>query len=81
MELDGQSFSETKSVESVAGTPEPVVDTEPTPEPVPTCSSGTELVDGTCQVIKTEEKGGGCLIATATYGSELPTSTAITRTT
>ena len=72
VELDGQSFSETKSVESVAS-PEPIVDTEPTPEPVPTCGQGTELVDGTCQVIKTEEKskGGGCLIATATYGSEL----------
>ena len=72
VELDGQSFSETKSVESVAGT------LEPTPEPMstesePTCGKGTELVDGTCQVIKTEVKGkgGGCLIATATYGSEL----------
>ena len=32
---------------------------------------GTELVDGTCQLIRTEEKGGGCLIATATYGTEL----------
>ena len=69
VELDGQSFSETKSIESVAATPEPIVDTEP----VPTCGKGTELVDGTCQVIKTEEKskGGGCLIATAAYGSEL----------
>ena len=74
VELDGQSFSETKSVESVADTPEQ----EPTPEPMltesePTCGKGTELVDGTCQVIKTEVKGkgGGCLIATATYGSEL----------
>lgn len=69
VELDGQSFAQTKSVESVASTSEPV------PEPVPTCGKGTELVDGTCQVIKTEKtsesKGGGCLIATATYGSEL----------
>ena len=66
VELDGQSFSETKSVESVSA-PEPVS------EPQPTCGKGTELVDGTCQVIKTEEKskGGGCLIATAAYGSEL----------
>jgi hypothetical protein len=38
------------------------------------CGPGTEDVDGICQVIQTEEKsskGGGCLIATATYGSEL----------
>jgi DNA-binding beta-propeller fold protein YncE len=40
----------------------------------PTCGPGTEDVNGICQVIQTEEKsskGGGCLIATATYGSEL----------
>ena len=70
VELDGQSFSETKSVESVAGTSIP----EPAPETQPICGQGTELVDGTCQVIKTEKKeskGGGCLIATATYGSEM----------
>jgi hypothetical protein len=44
-----------------------------TPEPdEPTCGAGTELVNGICQVVKTEEpKGGGCLIATAAYGSEL----------
>jgi len=38
------------------------------------CGTGTELVNGICQVIQTEEKsskGGGCLIATATYGSEM----------
>jgi tetratricopeptide (TPR) repeat protein len=40
----------------------------------PNCGTGTELVNGICQVVQTEEKsskGGGCLIATATYGSEL----------
>ena len=67
VELDGQSFSETKSVESVASA------VEPTPEP--TCGQGTELMNGICQVIKTEKtsesEGGGCLIATATYGTEL----------
>jgi len=41
-----------------------------------TCGIGTESVNGICQVVqtKTEEKsssGGGCLIATATYGSEM----------
>jgi len=38
------------------------------------CGSGTEDVNGICQVIQTEKKsskGGGCLIATATYGSEM----------
>ncbi len=54
--------------------PEP---TEPEPtEPEPTCGAGTELVNGICQVIKTDEpepepQGGGCLIATAAYGTEL----------
>ena len=62
---------------TVAGTP--VVSTpEPTPEPVVeqvvNCGPGTESVNGICQVIQTEEpekKGGGCLIATAAYGSEM----------
>lgn len=56
--------------------PEPVVelDPEPEPEPEPTCGAGTELVGGICQIVQTEEptkKGGGCLIATAAYGTEL----------
>ena len=45
-------------------------------EPEPTCGAGTELVNGICQVIKTDDEpkptgGGGCLIATAAYGTEL----------
>ena len=35
----------------------------------PVCGEGTELVDGQCQVIA--QPGGGCLIATAAYGTEL----------
>ncbi len=36
------------------------------------CGKGTKLVDGTCTVVPLENKsGGGCLIATATYGSEM----------
>jgi len=58
-------------------TPEPVA--EPTPEPVVeqvvNCGPGTESVNGICQVVKTttqeSEEGGGCLIATAAYGSEM----------
>ena len=53
-------------------TPEPTVEVVS----VPNCGAGTEPVNGICQVIQTEEKsssGGGCLIATATYGSEMST--------
>ena len=35
----------------------------------PICGEGTELVDGQCQAIA--QPGGGCLIATAAYGTEL----------
>jgi hypothetical protein len=34
------------------------------------CGEGTDLVDGMC-VIVDNSQGGGCLIATATYGSEM----------
>ena len=34
------------------------------------CGIGTQLIDGKCQIIK-QSQGGGCLIATAAYGSEL----------
>ncbi|QMU54282.1 MAG: hypothetical protein GKS07_04835 [Nitrosopumilus sp.] len=34
------------------------------------CGKGTDLVDGIC-VIVDNTRGGGCLIATATYGSEM----------
>ncbi len=61
IELEGQSFSETTSVESVKA--------EPTSEP--NCGAGTILKDGMCVVDTKSSKGGGCLIATATYGSEL----------
>ena len=37
------------------------------PKPV-VCGEGTELVDGQCQVVP---RGGGCLIATAAYGTEM----------
>jgi len=62
--------------EPVVATPEPVVATpEPVVEQMVNCGPGTESVNGVCQVIKTEEpeekEGGGCLIATAAYGSEL----------
>ena len=52
-------------------TEEPQYISEEVVKQEPVCGQGTELVDDTCQLTKTEEKGGGCLIATATYGSEL----------
>ena len=75
VELDGQSFTDTKQVDAV---PAP----EPKPEAKssdPTCGPGTILKDGICVVDtskqpepeKESSRGGGCLIATATYGSEL----------
>ena len=69
VELDGQSFSEEQILESVATVPEPTSD--------PVCGTGTILKDGICVVDTSKHesqkssKGGGCLIATATYGSEL----------
>ena len=47
---------------------EVIVEPEPEPEPEPMCGTGTVLEDGKCVA---EEKGGGCLIATAAYGSEM----------
>jgi len=35
------------------------------------CGPGTQLVDGNCELIDTPKRGGGCLIATAAYGSEM----------
>jgi hypothetical protein len=61
-------------------TEQPVTEQPVTEQPVTevqsriTCGTGTESVNDICQVIQTEEKsseGGGCLIATATYGSEM----------
>ncbi len=47
------------------------------PEEVPEeCGDGTELVDGQCVAIK---GGGGCLIATAAYGSEMAPQVQILR--
>ena len=74
VELDGQSFTGINSEDVVE--PEPVMESEPTPETI--CGEGTVFQDGLCVVDtakqtdpEPEAKGGGCLIATATYGSEL----------
>jgi len=57
--------------------PEPAVDKEPEPpvDKEPTCGTGTIEKNGQCVPdypdTEPSSKGGGCLIATATYGSEL----------
>ena len=71
IEMDGQSFSETKQVEASEA---------PESSSEPACGPGTILKDGICVVDTSKSdpepqeessRGGGCLIATATYGSEL----------
>ncbi len=52
--------------------PEPTAAAAAAPEPV--CEAGTEPINGICQLVVDEEPkpaGGGCLIATAAYGTEL----------
>jgi hypothetical protein len=82
-----ENYSQYSSIYQAVGLEKPiavveqvaVVESEYTPEPIaevastPNCGAGTESVNGICQVIQTTEKssGGGCLIATATYGSEM----------
>jgi len=51
--------------------PEPVIiaEPEPEPEPEPLCGEGTIMKDGKC--VAEQKEGGGCLIATAAFGSEM----------
>ena len=51
--------------------PEPEPEVEPEPEATqPVCGPGTVLKNGLC-VAEQQQRGGGCLIATAAFGSEL----------
>jgi hypothetical protein len=80
MEIDGDAISEITSADESGVTENVVVSTISNETPV--CGSGTIEKNGICVVdtssetekIVTEKKsskGGGCLIATATYGSEM----------
>ena len=83
VELDGQTISGVDVDDIVEFTPieEPETQVESEPSNDPVCGTGTMLQDGMCVVdtskttSKTSDekssKGGGCLIATATYGSEM----------
>ena len=65
---------EPEIVEEVIKVPEPVpepvvvAEPEPEPEPEPVCGEGTVYQNGKCVA---QERGGGCLIATAAFGSEM----------
>jgi hypothetical protein len=70
--IDGKCVDKPKPTTTTPPPPPPPEPTTP-PEP-PVCGKGTELVNGICKPIKVVEPGkpgGGCLIATAAYGSEL----------
>ena len=59
-------------IEEPEPVPEPVPiieEPEPEPEPAPLCGEGTVMKDGKCVV--EQKEGGGCLIATAAFGSEM----------
>jgi plastocyanin len=66
----------------VSPIPKPIIDNTITTTDTIECGSGTELVNGVCEIIpkpvvepvvatQESEDDGGCLIATATYGSEM----------
>ena len=59
--------------EPVIEEPEPIAIVEPEPEPEPEpqalCGEGTVMKDGKC--VAEQNEGGGCLIATAAFGSEM----------
>jgi len=57
--------------EPVIEEPEPIaiVEPEPDPEPQALCGEGTVMKDGKC--VAEQNEGGGCLIATAAFGSEM----------
>jgi hypothetical protein len=53
------------TIYDAVGVEEPEIEEEEFGE----CGEGTDLVDGMCVIV--EQRRGGCLIATATYGSEM----------
>ena len=55
--------------EPVVEEPVLIVEPEPEPEPEPLCGEGTVMKDGKC--VAEKSGGGGCLIATAAFGSEM----------
>ena len=62
------NYSEYTSIYQAVGLEEP--SDEEVVDKIGECGPGTKLVDGKCELDNTSG-GGGCLIATATYGSEM----------
>jgi len=62
-----KNYAEYSSIYEAVGLEEPVIKEPEFGE----CGVGTKLIDGFCEVIETSSGGGGCLIATAAYGSEM----------
>ena len=62
-----ENFPEYDSIYEAVGLEEPKV-IEPE---IGECGPGTDLIDGKCELIDQPKEGGGCLIATAAYGSEM----------
>ena len=62
-----ENFPEYDSIYEAVGLEEPEIKE---PE-IGQCGPGTELIDGKCELVDQQNEGGGCLIATAAYGSEM----------
>jgi hypothetical protein len=62
-----KTYPEYSSIYDAVGLDEPEIVEQESGE----CGPGTILVDGVCTVDESVREGGGCLIATAAYGSEM----------
>ena len=69
-----ENFPEYNSIYDAVGLDEPEV-IEPE---IGECGPGTDRIDGICELID-QPNGGGCLIATATYGSEMASQVQLLR--
>ena len=65
-----ENYPEYSSIYQAVGLEEPVEEEDPEPQ-IGQCGPGTELVEGKCELVSQGNGGGGCLIATAAYGSEM----------
>jgi hypothetical protein len=62
-----ENFPEYDSIHEAVGLQE----SEMTEPEIGECGPGTDLIDGKCELVDQPKEGGGCLIATAAYGSEM----------
>ncbi|NWJ29145.1 hypothetical protein HX848_07185 [Marine Group I thaumarchaeote] len=61
------NYPEYSSIYEAIGLEEPIIEEPEFGE----CGEGTKLIDGKCTIVAIQSKGGGCLIATAAYDSEM----------